>query len=41
MNARAFGEMCKRNISVENFDNMVNGAIMDWQLTQSRTERAA
>lgn len=34
MNARQFGEMCKRNLSGENFDNMITAAIQDWQLVR-------
>lgn len=32
LNARAFAELCKRNISGENFDNIVTSAIADWKL---------
>ena len=32
LNARAFAELCKRNISGENFDHMVTSAMADWKL---------
>jgi hypothetical protein len=37
LNARAFAELCKRNISGENFDRMVTSAIEDWKLCAPST----
>ena len=34
MNARQFGEMCKRNLSGENFDGMIMAAVADWKLVR-------